>query len=661
MLNVRRVSTAKMGELQETIEDIFVKEEEQNDDEESTSFWHNEQARIVNHNSKAIMKWSMIVMVLSIVSVVITPVELAFLEVKFDGIFFFNRILELIFLCDIILSFNLTFQDPETGELLAKRRSIALNYMRFWFWMDLAVVVPYDLLAMGNSGGGSSIKIVKLVRLMRVVRLVRVLKASNVFEKYYADFSVNFNVMEGLKMLFITLFLIHLMACGLVYTAVNFPGEGDWTWLHDNEVIDWSGKDLYLIAFYWATMTVSTIGYGDIALVTQAERVYAICCMIIGASTYACITGQLCTLIISMTSGSQLFKSQLGVLNSVMADNHVPADSQALIRKYFMYTKAKRIDKEKKFILEFLSPHLKSIILVNMHVGWLRQIPFFVKTLDGEFISAVASVVHENAYAPKEKLALGKSPILEFHYVSQGIIVYGKRWLTKNRYFGEAVICQQPGFHSKPAASFGFSQTRSMERKDLHAILGQSRFKSVAKQVRRAAIKIRFRAIGATMLRQMATGASIKYGRRLSSMKTLNSATALDLLASDDDKTSLTKEEALKEMQEIQEQQKRLTSERKQNPDTSYSEESAGGNDLNSQAVVHLRNEMKSLQQEIDLKHKELAIALGRRLDMMEKRIVDDLKQAMMVKNNRWQQGKNNSGSKNVFCGTGLEKLGLNI
>jgi len=293
-----------------------------------------------------------------------------------------------------------------------------------------------------------------------------------------------------------------------------------------------------------------------------------------------------------------------------------------------------------------------------MHVGWLRQIPFFVKTLDGEFISAVASVVHENAYAPKEKLALGKSPILEFHYVSQGIIVYGNRWLTKNRYFGEAIICQQPGFHSKPAASFGFSQTRSMGRNALHNILGQSRFKSVAKEVRRAAIKIRFRAIGATMLRQMAKGASIKYGRRLSSMKTLNSSTALDLLTSDNDKTSI---EALKEVKEIQEQQKRLISERKQNPDTSYSEESADGNDLNSQAVVHLRNEMKSLQQEIDLKHKELAIALGRRLDMMEKRIVDDLKQAMMVKNNRWQQGKNNSGSKNVFCGTGLEKLGLNI
>ena len=55
----------------------------------------------------------------------------------------FSNIVTGMFLFDIVLNFNTGFYYK--GTLVVSRKAIALNYLKFWFWMDLLASFPYEL------------------------------------------------------------------------------------------------------------------------------------------------------------------------------------------------------------------------------------------------------------------------------------------------------------------------------------------------------------------------------------------------------------------------------------------------------------------------------------------------------------------------------------
>ena len=57
---------------------------------------------------------------------------------------------------------------------------------------------------------------------------------------------------------------------------------------------------IFVVALYWAVMTMSTIGYGDVQAQTTLERSYVIGCMVVGASVYAYMVGAVCGIVASM-------------------------------------------------------------------------------------------------------------------------------------------------------------------------------------------------------------------------------------------------------------------------------------------------------------------------------------------------------------------------
>lgn len=80
-------------------------------------------------------------------------------------------------------------------------------------------------------------------------------------------------------------------ALNWVTTTVSNRGYG----LDDNDgtlssfIAVW---DLYTVSLYWSVMTVTTIGYGDILPKTQAEHVYVIIMMLVGALVFGYVIGQ---------------------------------------------------------------------------------------------------------------------------------------------------------------------------------------------------------------------------------------------------------------------------------------------------------------------------------------------------------------------------------
>ena len=122
---------------------------------------------------------------------------------------------------------------------------------------DLIALIPFDAFF-------------KVARLMRLVRLIRIMKVSKTLQSVFK--------LGGLTYVFIFTFLV--MAWGAIS---NFLFEKGY-----NHSIKNIGD-----SFWWAMVTVSSVGYGDISPVTVGGRIVAGILMLVGIGLIGSITGSM--------------------------------------------------------------------------------------------------------------------------------------------------------------------------------------------------------------------------------------------------------------------------------------------------------------------------------------------------------------------------------
>ena len=63
------------------------------------------------------------------------------------------------FISDILLNFRTSFVNKK-GEVVTDPKSIAVNYMRGWFLLDLVAALPFDLVYATEVHSARNIKVI---------------------------------------------------------------------------------------------------------------------------------------------------------------------------------------------------------------------------------------------------------------------------------------------------------------------------------------------------------------------------------------------------------------------------------------------------------------------------------------------------------------------
>lgn len=112
----------------------------------------------------------------------------------------FDLITDLMFMLDLIMTFNVAIVENNTNKLILSRKRIAKHYLTGWFWLDLAASIPFDLLltlaatgtlkASSNESAGAGVgsatsllkgfKLPRLLRLLKVMRIMRLVKLAKI-------------------------------------------------------------------------------------------------------------------------------------------------------------------------------------------------------------------------------------------------------------------------------------------------------------------------------------------------------------------------------------------------------------------------------------------------------------------------------------------------
>ncbi|MGB0954317.1 MAG: ion transporter [Planctomycetota bacterium] len=165
--------------------------------------------------------------------------------------------------------FTILFTLEYIARLLCTRRP--LRYARSFFGIvDLMAILPTYLVAIFPAA-----RYLLVIRVMRILRAFRVLKlAAHVRE---ANLLVNALIASRRK---ITVFLFAVFALTVVLGSLMYLIEGE---VH--------GFDSIPRGVYWAIVTLTTVGYGDIAPETPLGQFLASIVMVMGYGIIAVPTG----------------------------------------------------------------------------------------------------------------------------------------------------------------------------------------------------------------------------------------------------------------------------------------------------------------------------------------------------------------------------------
>ena len=203
-----------------------------------------------------------------LLAIIISIIPLAFKQ-SYQFFEVTDLITVVIFIIDYILRWL-------TADYKLQKKAVS-SFVKYpftpWAIIDLVSILP-SLTAL-NSG-------FKLLRLFRVVRTVRVMRALRVFRVFKAmRYSKSFDIiMDVLKRSKDALIAVMALAAGyvLISALIIFNVEPD-------------SFGTFFDAVYWATVSLTTVGYGDIYPVSIAGRVITMISSIFGIAIVALPAG----------------------------------------------------------------------------------------------------------------------------------------------------------------------------------------------------------------------------------------------------------------------------------------------------------------------------------------------------------------------------------
>ncbi|KAI1902476.1 hypothetical protein AGOR_G00045160 [Albula goreensis] len=330
---------------------------------------------------------------------------------------------EILFIIDIVFSFRTTYVS-KSGQVIFEARLICIHYMTTWFIIDLVAALPFDLLY------AFKVSVVSVVHLLKTVRLLRLLRLLQKMDRYSQHSTVVLTLLMSMFAL-----LAHWMACiwyviGKKEMEANAHTHNwDIGWLHElgkrlespylsggsggggldvargNATALGVGpplRSVYIASLYFTLSSLTSVGFGNVSANTDAEKIFSICTMLIGALMHALVFGNVTAIIQRMYSRWSLYHTRTKDLKDFIRVHHLPRQLKQRMLEYFQTTWSVNNGIDANELLKDFPDELRSDITMHLNKeilqlslfssasrGCLRSLSLHIKTsfcAPGEFL-----------------------------------------------------------------------------------------------------------------------------------------------------------------------------------------------------------------------------------------------------------------------------------
>ena len=468
---------------------------------------------IISPKSKFSQRWDVLMIVLLLYTAIVTPFEVAYVaESVPELLIFLNRFVDICFFTDIIINFCLAYEMEDEGLWIVDHRMIASRYLKSWFLIDVVSTVPFDTLASTGATDDPSttetlqqLKVLRVIRLFRLIKLARVLRASRIFKRWETKIAMSYAMQSLIKFVIIVIITTHWLACFLrliVSLEINFDDKGNpLNYLTRNDLDKSTEWEQYLVGTYWALMTITTIGYGDVELYTDGEKGIGMFAMACGGFIYAYIVGAVCGIVATMDEATAKFQQRMDALQYYIKENRIPKSLKYRLREYFYHTRELQRAQHYNELLSLMTPTLRGEVAVLANGEWIRKVPFFnPKLKSGEelgdelfkFITEVTMKLTIESFAPNELVITAGGRGHQMYIIRKGVVGSHGRIMGSGNYFGEDMILQS-AVRLHDVRCLTYLDVYVLTKDDLEDVLELGHFPRIYKSVRRSVMKYAFR------------------------------------------------------------------------------------------------------------------------------------------------------------------------
>ena len=436
---------------------------------------------LVHPLSAFMRRWDMITMWLLLYTAIWTPYEVAFVEEKrLSPMYFVNMCINLAFFFDMILNFNLMYFDEKRLQMITDRKMIAKRYLKGFFIIDFISILPYDDITLA-TGSKANLKILRIVRIVRLAKLLRILRSSHIFARFENSMTINYGALKLTKFVVGTLFIAHWMAC--LWHLVKIVEQSRCNWVTDyyygdclyndadNNDEHVTARSLYFTALYLSTMTISTVGYGDVTPQTEAERVFLIVGMLVGASVYAYVVGSICSVLASMNYRETEFQELMDRLNLFIKEAKIDVDLAGRLRAFFRYRRKNTSQVAWGELLDLMSPSMRQEVATQINTAWLIRVEVFHGIPEQVAIEISFNFVLET-FPPEELIIAERDESNKLFVLKTGVVMCKGRVRTigDNACFGEDMLWRtmQRGYK---AVSLTFCDCYTLKKETLEQVM----------------------------------------------------------------------------------------------------------------------------------------------------------------------------------------------
>ncbi|KAI8496616.1 Potassium voltage-gated channel sub H member 4 [Branchiostoma belcheri] len=398
--------------------------------------------------------WDFIILLATFYVAVVVPYNVAFALPCEKGrgpnftkpSFVSDVIVEMLFIVDIILNFRTTYV-TSSGQVVYDARSIALNYAKTWFFVDLMAAVPFDLLYAVNVEITSFVHLMKTVRLLRLARLMQKLDRWSQYSALVLTLLMSFFGLlahwlaciwyvigrEELKTHRWELgWLFELSrridqpyalgaGCGAAANSSIFNSTSNFTEGTDLLRPSEGGPDItsaYLTALYFTLSSLTSVGFGNVSANTNAEKIFSVCTMMIGALMHAAVFGNVTAIIQRLYSRRSEYHTKTKDLKEFTKLHNIPKALKTRMLEYFQAHWSENHGIDKADMMKDFPDELRADIAMVMHKEIL-SLPLFENASQG-CLRSLSLHIKTTFCAPGEYLVRHGDAMTTMYFVCNG-------------------------------------------------------------------------------------------------------------------------------------------------------------------------------------------------------------------------------------------------
>jgi hypothetical protein len=197
------------------------------------------------------------------------------------------------------------------------RKEIFTFYVSNNFLWDLIVIIPFII----SQFDVPFTEFILLLRVTRIKSMVENLEeVLNLTVRSLPLFIFQEKVQvffELFKLIYFIIFVGHFCACAWHYLAViEFENLGlSNTWLVAQGIQEEEYLTKYIYSLYWSTITILTVGYGDLVPVTNQEKLFVIITALIICGVFGYSISSIGEIFKQLQEKKMAYRSKLKIIN----------------------------------------------------------------------------------------------------------------------------------------------------------------------------------------------------------------------------------------------------------------------------------------------------------------------------------------------------------